>query len=129
MNVLVDTSVWIQYFNNKKNKQTDAVDNLIDDNQICINNLILSELIPFLRLQRKSSLIELLQTIRNIPIHIDWNEIIELQYSNLKNGINKVGIPDLIILQNVLNNSLELFTFDKHFYLMSKYFDLSLFKH
>jgi hypothetical protein len=39
---------------------------------------------------------------------------------NIKKGINKVGIPDLIMLDNVIANNLVLFTEDKHFKLMQK---------
>jgi len=31
---------------------------------------------------------------------------------NLKNGINKVGIPDLMILQQVIEQKMSLFSFD-----------------
>jgi predicted nucleic acid-binding protein len=48
-NILVDSSVWIEYFRGKK--EAAVLDELIDRNQLCINNLILSELIPFLRIK------------------------------------------------------------------------------
>jgi predicted nucleic acid-binding protein len=115
--ILVDSSIWIEYFRGKREIQ--ALDELIDINQICINNLILSELIPFLRIKNERELIKLLMTIRNIPINIDWKEIIDFQEINLKNGINKVSIADLIIVQNVRNNDLALYSLDKHFELMS----------
>ncbi len=52
-----------------------------------------------------------------------------MQTQNLKNGINKVGIPDLIIAQNVIDNNLELYTFDHHFKLMSTLHGFRLFSH
>jgi hypothetical protein len=118
-NILVDSSVWIEYFRGKK--ETRVLDELIDLNQICINDLILSELIPFLRIKKENELIKILMTIRNIPIRINWEEIIDFQEINLKNGINKVSIADLIILQNIRNNDLAIYSLDKHFGLMSKY--------
>jgi len=53
--------------------------------------------------------------------------MIDYQILNLKHGINKVGIPDLIIVQNVLKNNLELFSFDAHFKLMQKHFKFKMF--
>ena len=50
-----------------------------------------------------------------------------MQKINLANGINKVGIPDLIILQDVGQNNQMLWTNDKHFYLMQEFTDLKLF--
>lgn len=38
-----------------------------------------------------------------------------LQVRCLKNGINKVGIPDLLITQNAVQYGLRIFSRDKHF--------------
>ena len=118
-NVLVDSSVWIEYFRGRK--EAAALDELIDKNQLCINNLILSELIPFLRMKKENTLIKILMTIRNTAIKINWEEIIDFQEINLRNGVNKIGIADLIIAQNVRDNNLRLYSLDKHFELMSRY--------
>lgn len=118
-NILVDSSVWIEYFRGRK--EAAALDELIDRNQLCINNLILSELIPFLRIKKENALIKILMTIKNIAIKIDWEEIIDFQEINLRNGLNKIGIADLIIVQNVRDNNLSLYSLDKHFELMSRY--------
>jgi len=118
-NILVDSSVWIEYFRGRK--EAAALDELIDKNQLCINNLILSELIPFLRMKKENTLIKILMTIRNTAIKINWEEIIDFQEINLRNGVNKIGIADLIIAQNVRDNNLRLYSLDKHFELMSRY--------
>lgn len=124
--ILIDSSVWISYFKDKNAHK--ILDELIKNNQICTNNLILSELIPFLKYKGEDEIIELLFDLDNIPITINWELIMNLQLQNLKNGINKVGIQDLVILDNVINNSLILFTEDKHFLLMQKYLKYDLFK-
>ena len=118
-NILVDSSIWIEYFRGRK--EAAALDELIDKNQLCINNLILSELIPFLRMKKENTLIKILMTIRNTAIKINWEEIIDFQEINLRNGINKIGIADLIIVQNVRDNNLRLYSLDKHFELISRY--------
>ena len=118
-NILVDSSVWIEYFRGRK--EAAALDEFIDKNQLCINNLILSELIPFLRMKKENTLIKILMTIKNTAIKINWEEIIDFQEINLRNGINKIGIADLIIVQNVRDNNLRLYSLDKHFELMSRY--------
>lgn len=65
-------------------------------------------------------MIKLLNELTRIPLTINWDKIVGYQTKCLKNGVNKVGIPDLIILDNVLQNDLELYTLDKHFNLMQK---------
>ena len=52
MAVLVDTSVWIDYF--RTDNKSAELDDLIDENVIVINDLILTELIPFLKLKRQA---------------------------------------------------------------------------
>ena len=123
--ILVDSSVWIEYF--KGNEQTLALNKLLDLNNICVNDLILAELLPSINHKKESVLKELLLTITKIPLNINWNTIIYMQTQNLKNGINKVGIADLIIAQNVIDNDLELYTLDRHFELMSELHAFRLF--
>ena len=124
MNILVDSSVWIDYF--RSGKKSEMLDKFIDTNVICINDLILSELIPFLKLKRQTRVIKLLNEVTKIPLNINWNRIIEYQTICLQNGFNKVGIPDLIILDNVIRNNLFLFSLDKHFKLIRKHIRFEL---
>jgi predicted nucleic acid-binding protein len=124
--ILVDSSVWIDYFGGRP--ETEALSELLDNNRVCVNALILSELIPYLRQKREDKLVSLLQTVHRVPINIEWDEIISMQCLNLRHGIHKVGIPDLIILQNALQHHLEIFSLDKHFSLMKPLFRLNLAK-
>jgi hypothetical protein len=123
--ILVDTSVWIDYFADAR--RYPIIDRLIGENQICTNDLILAELIPFIQLQKQHDLTEALRALQKHEIRIDWDEITQFQYANLSHGINGVGIPDLIILENVMAHDLTLFAKDKHFRLMHKIFSFRLF--
>lgn len=125
--VLVDSSVWIEYFRNSNSQISSEVDMLIDLGNIYTNELILTELLPFLKLKKQIQLIQIMESLESFSMSIDWKQIIEFQTINLKNGINKIGIPDLLILQNVIQNGSILFTLDKHFKLMSKIHKLKLY--
>ena len=124
MNILVDSSVWIDYF--KSGIHSAILDCYITENLICINDLVLAELIPFLKIKKQHHLIQLLYDVTHIPLKVDWQKIINYQTICLKNGIHRVGIPDLIILDSVIQNELTLFTFDKHFGLISKHVAFNL---
>ena len=124
--ILVDSSVWISYFKDEKAHQ--ELSELIKNSQICTNNLILTELIPFLKIRREHELIEILVSLPNYQININWEILMNIQIQNLRNGINKVGIPDLIILENVIDNNLILYTEDKHFELMSEHIEFELYE-
>ena len=123
--ILVDSSVWISFF--KGRELSRILMPLIDSNRICTNDLILAELVPLLALKHENHLIELLGHIEKIQLEIDWQQLIFMQSENLKNGINKVGLPDLIIIQNAVDSDSLLFTFDRHFELMKDLFGLKLY--
>ncbi len=116
MSVLVDTLIWVEYFRSGNNSE--KLDFLIDENLIVTNDLILAELIPFLKVRKQRKLTNLLLNINRLNLSISWGQIIEYKYKCLKNGLNGVGIPDLIIAQNAKQNNCEIYSLDNHFSLL-----------
>ncbi len=125
MSILVDSSIWIDYF--RGGNESSRLDELIDENIIVTNDIILTELIPFLKVKRQLKVIQLLREINRIPLHIKWEEIIDFQVKCLKRGANGVGIPDLIIAQNAKLNNCKIYSLDKHFGLISQVIKVRLF--
>ena len=121
--VLIDSSVWIEYFNKGG---IPKLDRLIEEDLVCINELILTELAPVLMMKNEFEILEGLQALEMIPLNLDWDIIREYQLMNLKNEINKLGIPDLIILNQVIDQKISLFSFDKHFQLMQNHLTYDL---
>ena len=126
MRVLVDTSIWIDYF--RSGEHSAPLDNLIDENLLVINDIILAELVPYLRIKKQIAVIQLLHEIKQIPLDIKWEGIIECQVRCLKNGANGVGIPDLIIAHNAKDNDCLVYSLDKHFSLLSRVMKLGLYQ-
>jgi predicted nucleic acid-binding protein len=124
LSVLVDTSIWIEYF--REGSNSEKLDFLIDENLIVINDLILAELVPYLKVHNQRKLLELLYNINNLGLLINWNQIIDFQFKCLKNGLNGIGIPDLIVAQNAKQNRCEIYSFDNHFRLMKDILELHL---
>jgi len=124
MSVLVDTSLWVKYFRSGNNSE--KLDFLIDENLIVTNDLILAELIPFLKVRKQKKLTNLFLNINRLNLSINWVQIIEYQYKCLKNGLNGVSIPDLIIAQNAKQNNCEIYSLDNHFSLMKDIFTLKI---
>jgi predicted nucleic acid-binding protein len=124
MTVLVDTSIWVDYL--RSGNFSEKLEYLIDENLIVTNDLILAELVPFLKIRKQKRLISILLHIRRLDLLIDWNQIIDFQYKCLENGINGVGIPDLIIAQNAIQNDCEIFSQDNHFFLMKDILNLNI---
>ncbi len=50
-----------------------------------------------------------------------------MQITCLKNGIHGIGIPDLMIAQNAMQNDLQLLARDRHFALLSEHIPLSVY--
>ena len=123
--VLVDSSVWIDYF--KNGDKSNTLTTLLNLDLVYTNDIILLELIPVLEQRKNFEIIDSLNSLFKIELNVFWNGLQKIQLLNLKNGINKVGIPDLIIVQHCLDNNLELWSFDKHFELMAKNINLKLF--
>jgi predicted nucleic acid-binding protein len=124
MNVLVDSSVWIAYF--RGTSDLPSLDWLIEEGLAVTNDLILAELTPALLVRGERTLVGLLHEIERVPLSLDWDGIVEMQVTCLRNGINKVGIPDLIVAQHAMQHNLSLFSLHKHFRLLSKHVALRL---
>jgi len=125
MSVIIDSSIWVEYFRNGNNQE--KVDFLIDENLVATNDLILAELTAFLKIRKQKNLIDLLNHISKLMIHINWDQLIDLQYLCLQNGLNGVGIPDLIIAQNAMENDAKIYSLDKHFLSMADFLDVNIF--
>jgi len=61
-----------------------------------------------------------------LNLFIDWDQLVEFQVKCLENGLNGIGIPDLIIAQNARQNRCEIYTLDSHFMLMKDILDLMI---
>ena len=125
MKVLIDSSVWIDYFNQEINSS--IIDLLIDENLVVTNEIILSELIPYLMNAKQKKLAKLLYELPIDGLSINWNEIISYQTIMVQKGFNGIGIPDLIIAQNSIQNNSSVFSNDKHFHLISKKLPIKIF--
>ncbi|MBF0106712.1 MAG: PIN domain-containing protein [Deltaproteobacteria bacterium] len=125
MRVLVDTSVWINYFGG--GAKSSPLDRLIDDDLIVTNEIILAELLPLLIVKRQKRLVGLLKKVALASLSVDWNEIIDFQTHCIKSGINGIGIPDLIIAQNAKQGHCAIYSLDKHFEMIKEIAGIKIF--
>ena len=126
MQVLVDTSVWIDYF--RSGLISSPLDSLIDENLIVTNDVVLTELIPFLRVKRQTQVIGLLNDVTKLPLQTDWEELIRFQTRCLRSGRNGIGIPDLMIAQHAKQNKCLIYSLDKHFEFMEDVIPIDLYE-
>ena len=119
--VLVDTSVWIAYFRGRPEDRSssDALDYLLSGCEAVINDVILTELLPSMRVRGESEIATLMCALRRPVMDIDWEDLRNLQETCLRAGINRIGLPDLMIAQQAIRFDLPLFSLDKHFELIA----------
>jgi len=120
--VLADTSVWIAYFKGRLEdmRVSDALDYLLSGDEAVVNDVILTELLPAMQARGEMEAADLMGSVRCPALEIDWSGLRSLQKDCLRAGINKVGIPDLIIAQQAMQLDIPLFSIDRHFELISQ---------
>ena len=91
MSVLVDTSIWVAYFRSGDNSE--KLDFLIDENLIVINDLVLAELVPSLKVRNQRKIINLLYNIiKFLGIFIIFNTITIMYFIELVKNIRLYNI-------------------------------------
>ncbi len=125
MGVLVDTSIWIDFFRGGRHSR--ALDALLDEDEAVTNDLILAELIPALVLRGERRVVAMLRAVQRPPLRIDWPGLVDLQVRCLRRGANGIGIPDLIIAQHALQADFAVYSLDRHFRLLADVAGVRLF--
>jgi len=114
--VIVDTSVWIQFFNAPQSKEKKEIDKLLNDNRVAVVGVIVSELLQGSRSQRDFEKIE--DKINALPYmevsKNTWMEVGRTSFQLRKQGIT-VPLTDILIAIVARENGCEIYTLDPHF--------------
>lgn len=120
--ILVDTSVWLDYFKVKNSPYGNRLDGLLEQERVCTTNLIKAEIIPGAR--TKEQYRELKGYFDALPVAGEpgslWEDIMETQFRLKRSGINGISIPDLIIAVVARANEKIVFTKDRDFKLIQR---------
>ncbi|ARB44262.1 type II toxin-antitoxin system VapC family toxin [Alloalcanivorax xenomutans] len=116
--ILVDTSVWIDYFNGAENSHTDALDSAITEGTVAIGDLILLEILQGIRDDRDY------RRTKQLLTTLDQYEMLGMEmavkcaenYRALrKKGITIRKTADLIIATFCIDQRLPLLFLDRDF--------------
>ena len=115
-NVLVDTSIWIEYFNKPDSTAGTSLENLLKQGRVLGAGLVLTELLQGAKIEKEFKLI--LESMTALPFLETtlntWIEAGQISFSLRKKGIT-IPTSDLILASLALENHCLIFTLDPHF--------------
>ena len=116
--ILVDTSVWIDYFNGRITPQTNALDALLGNEPILIGDLILTEVLQGFRQDAEYRRARLL--LDSLELRALGGRQVALAAADSYRMLRRLGITlrktiDMIIAAYCLVNALELLHCDRDF--------------
>lgn len=114
--ILIDTSIWIAYFQNKPSAFSKKVDEILSGDVIYIPKIVVAELIQGAKSQKEISIIEdFVDTFNIIDQKEDtWVEAGKLSYRLRKKG-KSINLTDCYIAIIARAYECYVFTLDKHF--------------
>ena len=126
--VLIDSSVWIDFFNKPDSVTANEVRGLLRNGLVVTNKIIIAEVLSGAMNRKEYNILKQhFGTLDIYPIDDnDFDQIIELNYLSIRKGY-KMPITDWIIAINANKNDSAIFSFDKHFKSIKKFIDIMLY--
>jgi predicted nucleic acid-binding protein len=114
--VLVDTSVWIEYFRNPESEAAAILDGIFDDHEVFVPKIVLAELMQGARSTRELTVIKGFFDAFHV---IDqsgetWMKAGRLAYDLKKKG-KTIHLLDCYLAVLANENSCTIFTLNRHF--------------
>jgi hypothetical protein len=125
--VLVDTSAWIEYFRNPEAEAASALDEIIDDCEVCVPKVVLAELMQGAKSAREIAVIEgFFDAFRVIDQSGEtWIEAGRLAYDLKKKG-KTIPLLDCYLAVMAKEHSCTILTLNRHFQEIKEIAGLSL---
>jgi len=123
--ILVDTSVWINYFQNKSSEASSIMDSVLTFNSVYVPKVVIAELYQGAKSQKE---IRIINEFFDAFFIIDqkeetWIKAGMLSFNLKRKGVS-VNLTDCYIAVIAAENGCKIFTLDKHFKLIQEQNDL-----
>lgn len=127
--ILVDTSVWIDYFNGVSNEQTDSLDDILSNQSVLIGDIILTEILQ--GFDSDSDFQKVKEALDPLDcVHLGGKSLAVKAASNFRylrsKGITIRKTVDMLIGSWCIEHEVELLHNDKDFDQMAKQLPLNL---
>jgi len=125
--ILVDTSVWIDYFRGDSVRVGDMLDEILSNREVYVPKIVMAELIQGAKTEKEISVIrDFLDAFHVIDQSEDtWIKAGRLSYDLKKKGKN-IHLIDCYIAVIAKEHQCAIFTLNRHFQEIRKLFDISL---
>jgi hypothetical protein len=127
--ILVDTSVWVDYFNGKKSKQTDQLDYYLSEDRILVGDLILIEILQGFTSDKNYRIAkDFMENLEYVPL---LNKELAYECSNNYRLLRKKGLTvrktiDVVIATYCMAHNIPLLHNDRDFDIFEKYLGLDV---
>ena len=116
--ILVDTSVWIDYFNGKNNRYTDALDSALEEGTVAIGDLIFLEILQGFKADRDFHKAK--TTLESLDQYEMFAHTMAIKCAENYRALRKKGLTirkttDVIIATFCLENQIPLLFSDRDF--------------
>ncbi len=127
--ILIDTSVWIEYFRSKSSLIAEKVDRILDEGEVCVPKIVIAELMQGAKSTKELSIIgDFIKAFTVIDQREDtWIKAGRLSYNLKKKGM-KIHLLDCYIAVIARENGCKIFTLNRHFQDIKAVMDISLFE-
>jgi predicted nucleic acid-binding protein len=119
--VLIDTCIWVQFFNRPQSAEKKAVDGLLDDDRAALIGPIVTEILQGIRREAQAAYVaSLLHGMRSLQI--TWNDWIEAARLGRRLAVagHRLPLSDLVLATVSLRLEAEIYSNDPHFDLISE---------
>lgn len=125
--ILIDTSIWIDYFKNKSSGIAEKVEEMLTGDEVYVPKIVIAELIHGAKSEREVSVIEeFVDAFHIVDQGADiWIKAGKLSFSLKKKGKN-INLSDCYIAVIAQEHGCHIFTLDGHFEEIRKFVDIRL---
>jgi predicted nucleic acid-binding protein len=118
--VLIDTCIWVGFFNRHKSSERVTVDPLLDEDRAAITGMILAEILQgFRRDEQADWVASSLRGLHDLEATWDdWRTAAKLGRQLAANG-HRLPLTDLVISAIALRSDCAILTTDRHFDLIA----------
>jgi hypothetical protein len=126
--ILIDTSVWIDYFKETETSLHSKVDKVLSHRHVYIPKVVLAELIQSAKSEKEIVVLEdFIEAFHIVDQKEDtWLKAGRLSFSMKRRGIS-VHIIDCYIAMIASENNCSIFSLDEHFKSIKKFLHIDLF--